>query len=144
MEYNLKCNEEQLKVIQKSLDLFSRILIGQIDEVVHVFRNENINNYKFDFNKINNLSHEIRKLKTNIELCPNSSFGIHNSDFVPDSSRKAYDILQVIRHKLSWDSVGKDPKKDDRDYKTMFGVSFDEPYKSSKDDKFKLPILENN
>jgi hypothetical protein len=144
MEYNLKCNEEHLKIINKSLDLFSRVLMGQLDEVALVFRFENINNDNFDFNKINNLSNEFRNLKINIGLSPNSCYGIHNNEFVSDSSRKSYDILQVIRHKLAWDRVDKDPKKDDRDFKSMFGVSFDEPYKSSNDDKFKLPILENN
>ena len=144
MKYNLQCDEEQLKIITKSLDLFSRILIGQFDEVALVFRDENINNDNFDFCKINNLSNEFRKLKEDIGLYSNSNYGIHNDKFVSDSARKAYDILQVIRYKLAWDKVNKDPKKDERDFKTMFGVSFDEPYKSSNDDKFKLPILENN
>jgi len=71
---------------------------------------------------------------------PNASLGIH-SQHISDRARKAYDIQQIVRHSIAWDSEGKDPSTHERDWKTMMQVSFDSPQKISKDRSFVLPEI---
>jgi len=69
-----------------------------------------------------------------------SNLGIHNQ-LVDDSARIAFDIHQVMRNYISWEGVyssGKMVRGGQRVYSCTFGVSFDEPYATSKEP---LPIL---
>jgi hypothetical protein len=143
--YKLEITEEQAQIIQKSLDLYSRVLIGQFEEVVNVVKWDadgwkDFDGNKIPFENIHAFGDQIRNLKERLMSMPsNGSHGIH-SPHVDDKARKAWDIQKVIRHKLAWDREGKDPSKDSRD-STMFGVSFDAPDVSSHDKNYKLPTI---
>src|SRR4051794_26921334 len=77
-------------VLISSLDLYSRILIGQIAEACQWwgerFRCE--------------LIHSIKLRLTGFE--PNTDWGIANPN-TPDRAKIAHDIQKVVRHRLAWD-----------------------------------------
>ena len=63
-----------------------------------------------------------------------SSLGIHNDDVRP-TPRIAWDLYQVIRHRLAWDKAVAEGVVDSPDaprkWPAMLGVHYDEPMKSS-------------
>lgn len=143
MKYNIQCSREQVQLINNALDLYSRVLIGQLQEVESVLRwnipeNDDPNRYE----KLNKLSDAIKEAKPLIGLPQNGSYGIHNTTEVSDVARKMWDMQKVFRHKIAWDDEGKDPNIDERDFKRMFGVNFDTPDKSSTDENFELPTID--
>lgn len=128
-KYNLTITKDQANLLVQALDMFSRVGIGQLDAVANhpeiearVSRGEADCESYFDAGKL----FDEAKLKL-FGLTPGASFGIHN-DSVDDSARVAWDLMQVVRHRLSWDRVGS-PEK--RDFSTMMGVNFDTPRQSS-------------
>lgn len=98
---NLK--DFQARVLVSALDFFTRIGIGQIEEISHgiyVFGWNYPNEWMEQFNEVREILDEI---KFNlIGMPPNASYGIHSPE-IPDEIRMAYDIQQVIRHRLAWD-----------------------------------------
>ena len=109
---------DKCKFLILVLDLYSRIGIGQFEEILHVdnIRKNIPNNER---NKIESLLKDVKFLLTG---CPvNGSLGIYNPD-VPQNAKMAHDIMQVIRHRISWD---QNPKGG-------ITVNFDEPLKCSE------------
>jgi len=137
--YDLKVTEEQARLIQKSLDLYSRILIGQFEEISNVILWDVLEWSDFEGNqvpceKIHQFKDRIGLLKQELlGIPPNASHGIH-SEKVSDNARKAYDIQKVIRHRIAWDNL--------KEGQTPFGVNFDEPDISSNDENYKLPTMD--
>ena len=140
----IEVSDEQVYVIVEALDLFSRVLIGQVEEVGGVMSKYNVNmldsevvgsvgnqytQHKPDkkaYDAHHDFTDAIRSLKHNLlGIHANGSYGIH-SDAVHDNSRVAYDIQQVLRNHLAWKN-----HKGDSVAGTM-GVSFDKPYQTSK------------
>jgi len=99
--YNLKLTEEQAQILAASLDLFTRVGCGDFEEM---------------------LRHPTWQLKTLMSLTPNTRRDLEsNLDRVrlaiadlrhserigipaaDEINKIAYDVLQVIRHKLAWD-----------------------------------------
>ena len=79
--------------------------------------------------------------KTEIErylkekLTPDLSQGAFNSmhsQRVPEQCQVAWDAYQHLRREVSWHGAGKDWRTDQRDWKAMTGVHYDEPFKASK------------
>jgi hypothetical protein len=99
VKYLLEINEEHAKVIIEALDVFSRIHMGQLDIVAEQL------NFSDFFNKTNvydtGFKLKIDELKTMIGLCGNSHLGIRNK-MVHEYAKIAFDIQQVIRHRLAW------------------------------------------
>ena len=63
-----------------------------------------------------------------------SDLGIHNDDVHP-TPKIAWDLYQVIRHRLAWDKAVAEGVVDSpdspRNWTAMLGVHYDEPMKSS-------------
>ena len=140
----IEINDEQAYVIVEALDLFSRVLIGQVEEAGSVMNKYNVNMLdneivgaegsqytqhkpnKKAYDEHHAFSDAIRSLKhTLLGIHSNGSYGIH-SCAVHDNARVAFDIQQVLRNHLAWkyhkgDSVAG-----------TIGVSFDKPYQTSK------------
>lgn len=123
MQYKITVTESQAHIIIEALDLYSRIGIGQFDEMVRhapVFRYADPYRNELEpvpLENIRNFRDAIGHMGASyIGLPPNASFGIHHPK-VDDSARVAVDILQVIRHRLAWD----------RNPKGSMGVAFDVP-----------------
>ena len=147
----IEINDEQAYVIVEALDLFSRVLIGQSEEVGSVMNKYNVNMLdsemvgaegnqytqskpdKKAYDAHHDFTDAIRSLKHSLlGIHINGSYGIH-SDVVHDNARVAYDIQQVLRNHLAW----KHHKSGS--FGGTMGVSFDKPYQTSK---LPLPKIE--
>ena len=120
--YELSISEKQARVMVDALDLFSRIGIGQLREVLRHPQYERVilrdnESYKY----CERLLDQIKKLLTGFG--PSASYGIACPE-VHDDSNIAYDLLQVIRHRLAWD----------RNPKGGIEVYFDRPIQLSKEE----------
>ena len=140
----LELSDEQAAVLVEALDLYSRCLIGQLEEVGQVALVYNVNMLDSEVRQSNkqiytvskpdkrawdahhDFSDAIRKLKQDLlGIHSNGSYGIH-SEFVHDNARVAYDVLQVVRNHIAW-------KRHKGDCVTgTLGVSFDKPHQTSK------------
>jgi len=118
MKCELKLTEQQARVIIQALEFWSRMFLGQVEEIKWHPAVQ-------DRKKSMALDSLVRQLKLSIfpELSPHGYFGIH-SDKVPDQARQAFDILQVLRHQL-WLSEGRQPR---------YAVDADEPTRLSEDE----------
>jgi hypothetical protein len=92
--YRLEISEEQARVISLACELLSRLHMGQLNAAadVHVQRD-----------CFHALADELRKLKPMLTGMPqNAHWGITGPE-LPDEARVAFDLHQVIRHRLAWD-----------------------------------------
>ena len=105
---------EQLRLIQEALDMYSRIGIGQMIVIKDhptfekTLRKKCTVDGKVDYG----IYHEQRKIADHhftqgrdtllIDYTHglNGSYGIYNQEQVDESSRVAYDLVQVIRHEF--------------------------------------------
>lgn len=112
MNFNLTLNEFQAKVMVQALDVFSRIGIGQLEEIESLLRRHGHNDFNYDAVKdaLNLLKQEI------MGQPPNGSFGIHHPE-VHDVFKVSWDLQQVVRYCLAW---SQHPEGG-------FGVNFYEP-----------------
>ena len=148
----IEISDEQAYVIVEALDLFSRVLIGQAEEVGSVMNKYSVNmldsevvgdvgkqytQHKPDkkaWDAHHDFTDGVRELKHSIlGIHKNGSYGIHSEE-VHDNSRVAYDMLQAVRNHLAW-----------RRHKGgcvmgTLGVSFDTPTRTSKQ---QLPKIED-
>jgi hypothetical protein len=117
----LTFNVEQAYVLRDALESYSRMKAGQFDTVIRdLFRDRYCQG---DFNH-ENTDNACRELKLLVfpELNYNTSYGV-GSRVYPEGTI-AWDIMQVIRHKLAWDKLeGEQPK--------YFGVQYGTPMKFS-------------
>jgi hypothetical protein len=116
----LTVTEKQLQLIQKSLDFYSRIGIGQFEEIKNhpTFEKHLHREFKIDDKTDYSRYHAVRDSVDNMLVQPrnmlyndnslsrNGSWGIFNPN-VDDSCREAFDLIQVIRHEF-WK---KNPKR---------------------------------
>lgn len=116
--YQLSLTEKQAQVIINALDLYSRIGMGQLEEIAHILRSSpNANPDKIL---------AVEALAREAADCWMGHVGGYNgisSDKVHDVFRIAWDLQQVIRYRLAWD----------RHPEGGIQVVFDEPLKSSKE-----------
>ena len=119
----LEVTENQLSLIQRALDFYSRVGIGQFEQIKdhptflkHLSKEFALENGKTDYIKFHNVRDSVDEaftlprnmLYNKLGLSTNSSWGIHNPN-VDDSCREAFDIIQVIRHEF-WK---RDPERSD-------------------------------
>lgn len=123
----LELTSKQADVLVSALDLYSRILIGQFEEIAHLSLVHNVDMLPEKMmERHHQFSDELRKLKERLLAIPrNGSFGIHSKK-VSDLARVAYDIQQVVRNALAWE----------RTPGGGIGVNFDRPMQTSSQ---KLP-----
>lgn len=92
-KYSITVTKEQAKLISLVLDIYSRMESGQLKYVFSMVpwkHNENLKS-------VEPILKELQLLLTGIQ---NGNLGIGN---VSNSAKMAYDLHQVIRHRLSWD-----------------------------------------
>jgi len=96
-QYQLKISEQQAEIISAALELYARLLCGQAWPIAELF-----------IGKPNYL--DLRQIMENLSLIPELPPGSSHSicaPITPEKSKIAYDLHQVIRHRLAWD---KNPK----------------------------------
>lgn len=109
---------EHLRIIRDALDLYGRIGMGQYREILtHQLPRPYDQTTK---QQAEYLLDVVRRL-TMPELSTPNTYHSIRSEKISDNFRVAYDIQQVLRHRLAWD---QNPKGD-------FMVDFDEPWRTS-------------
>lgn len=129
--YVLEVSQKQARIIDEAVDLYSRIGMGQLSELLYYFParfNGGQRTEKFSQNR-DEAEHLLVRIK---ELIGNLPSGHHYHSIadpdINDAFRVAYDIRQVVRHFLAWERVpGGGYNRD-----------FDEPMRLSQLD---LPIF---
>lgn len=120
MQENLEINEDHIKLLIRILDFYSRIVLGQFEEILYgciIFGWNSSIISNIDLVKIRRLLGEIKhKLYT-------GPFGIYSEE-IPEEAKITYDIQQVIRYRLAWDN---NPNGG-------ITIDFDEPMKCSNID----------
>lgn len=89
-QYNLTITENQAKLLVKALDFYSRIGMGQFEELVRLLSDERCNN----FGIANDLMYVVKSV-----LFGKNHFGIMSKE-LPDNFRIAWDIRKVIEHQF--------------------------------------------
>jgi hypothetical protein len=127
-EYNLTLNADQARVIQMALELYSRVGAGQLGFLME--HPEIQKRTRAARLSVTELQVAIDGIKGAIyaDMAPGQYYGIHSRELL-DDTRSAWDLQQVIRHRMAWDQAGN-PEK--RDFNTMFQVFFDDPMAASK------------
>ena len=124
--YHLYLTERQAQILTEALDLFSRIGMGQFGEIGYILSvYQNKNTSEDSYTKINKID-EIRRLAreaANIWMGSSGSYHGITSDNISDVFRVAWDLQQVIRHRLAWD----------RSPSGGLQVNFDTPLRSSQE-----------
>jgi hypothetical protein len=116
--YTLVMTEKQANIIKDALDVFSRLQMGQgwvIDDIFHQ-----------GYEKSRMIDHMFKSVYFP-SLEENAYHGIHSKE-ISNDARVAYDMIQVIRHRIFWDNH---PDED----KHSWCVSSHKPMKSSMDNK---------
>lgn len=121
-EYKISLSENQLQIISKALDVYSRLGIGQFRDALECLPTQEFrpNGWNESMDEIGNIVKQFTH--DNVDGY-RSSLGIMNTK-TKDQFRVAWDIQQVIRHKISWDNH--------KDGDSTFTVNFHEPFKSSE------------
>jgi len=109
----------------QSLDMYSRMGMGQLWVIESELRVSGFFGGKKRSPKYEDVTQLVNRLTSVLYgfPYPNMAYGIHGRE-VPTECKLAYDIQQVVRHRLAWDSVGNPPA---RDWSKMMGCSFDNP-----------------
>jgi hypothetical protein len=123
--YRLTLTEDQLRVIKSSLESYSRMAIGQFKTSLEEVWYDKV--YKVDRKRLEAACDELKELFTGL-MSKGASYGIHQEE-VREEARIAYDLNQVIRHRLAYDD---NPKGGNT-------VNYHEPLRSSTQP---LPIIE--
>jgi len=113
-KYNLTLTENQARVMKDALELYARAGMGQLDLIgdVHLRKPNKLDTESFI--ELRTLLHKCEKVIT--KLLGGGFFSI-SSDETPEDCRIAWDIYQVVRHRLAHD----------REPKGGWTVDFDKP-----------------
>jgi hypothetical protein len=119
MQYKLTITENQAKAISIALDFYSRISGGQFEEITSHFPWRNFKDHD-ELDKATEIFTDLKCLLTGLKRSqPN--MGLHT---IPERGKIAYDLHQVIRHRLANDNPDKSHK---------YSVDFDTPRKTSQE-----------
>jgi hypothetical protein len=128
--YTLTITEKQARALMDACELLSRIQGGQIREAFDYLPLKK----DIDWSVYHEIQDElIRRMPEILEGGIDgwsSSFGVGHPE-LPESHDIAWDLYQVIRHKLSWERAVDDgvieSENSPRKWSEMMGVSFDPP-----------------
>jgi hypothetical protein len=116
-KYTLTLDEEQANVLSQACELLSRIYMGQLNSIADCF-------VTMDGIKYSELGDKLRELVPLVTGVPNGFYAIHSKK-LPDTARVAWDLHQVIRHRVSHDRADRDGIPND--FKHRMFINYDEP-----------------
>lgn len=137
--YKLTITKTQARALTVASELLARLGMGQWrDAMLRMPLKKDLSTWHEDLEEIGRIlsKHIDRDVKEYTE-----SLGV-GSGRVSFSSKDAWDIYQVLRHKMSWDDAimrGLIMEGDRRDFSTMWAVDYDSPLKISEGP---LPLIE--
>ena len=100
--YQLTITEKQASVIREALEAHSRMLGGQFDIVLTDMFRDRWCTGEFDHDGLAEAHKQLRRMIFP-ELSPTSYHGVGNTAY--PSADVAWDIMQVLRHRLAWDRL---------------------------------------
>lgn len=104
-QYQLTLNDEQVQMLLRALDVYSRIGCGQFDRILEMFRDDPRRREKTDWRTLplgrDTLFRFIKQQLLSLE--GDASYSICSSE-VPVDYRMAWDMLQVVRHHIAWEA----------------------------------------
>jgi hypothetical protein len=101
MKYTIELTENQAAVIQRACEVYMRLCIGQLEHVHDVTiwgEAEPKEGHAIEANRVRAYSNALKFEMFGFN--PQESWGVYQS---PNRIRTAYDVIQVIRHRLAWD-----------------------------------------
>jgi hypothetical protein len=103
MQITITVNETQAYVIMNALETYSRLLMGQFNEIDTLFVNNGNDVWK-DFIRRQELEMRLKSARKCVYpmLEDNAYYGIFDKVHTPNNSRIAWDIKKAIEHDLSW------------------------------------------
>jgi hypothetical protein len=133
--YKIEITEKQAAILSQACELLARLGINQVREI--------FNHIPIDYNGIDYEAYHDDQLAIETILKKHVKNPPFNS--YPDSkSNIAWDLYQVLRKELSWEHAIKQgyvsSKKDERNWKEMSGVNYDEPMKTSEQPLAKITV----
>jgi len=127
----ITCSKEHLGILSLTCDKISRIQICQFDNVADIAWPVN----NLDFEKMWDFRRGLDSLKFFWDMTSNMSYSIFSKE-VSDTARTLWDMHQVIRNRLAYDSnPGVTPGN--RWERRKFTVDFDEPFHANKE----IPLI---
>ena len=136
MSWKIELSDTQVSVIQKALEMYSRLLMGQISTVLEAFPDLSWD----DRQQIHKFARQyiFKELDS-----PNAFYSICNGDKIGENAQVAWDIQQVVRQAVSWHRAGKKLGVDKRDWgDSMWGVNFDDPSQTGSEPLCKIERVE--
>jgi hypothetical protein len=131
--YKITCNKRQLQLISIACDLVSRLQCCQFDHITNVVQPRDFGLENENFTRLRYFRETLLEIKEYFDLNINSSYGIFSPE-VQNSARTWWDMHQVIRNKLAYESnPGITPEN--RWEKGKITVDFDEPAHSDKENE---------
>lgn len=125
---NIVLSANDIHVLVRVLDLYGRLGLGQLnfltDELIMFYIHDD-----FNYEKARDLCDDLKRFLFNFQ--PNSSYGIHSKQ-MHNNFREAYDMQQVLRHRVSWDNNPEGGTT----------VNFDIPFKTSTNKKSQFIKIE--
>lgn len=139
--YLLKLTRAQAQTLVNACDLYSRIGIGQFEEIDQLARMGMLNHRndpatgaparEAEWGRLEQAREALNAAKRHITgMESNASYGIHNP-LVHKDFKVAWDLQQVVRHRLAWDTRGNPARRDWTGVNSMMGVTYDDPMASS-------------
>lgn len=142
--YTLTVTRTQADLISQACDLIARLGIGQWPEFIRHLPGDIALQGFHDARE--RLQPVMTDLLAKYPIGPDkivingwgSHLGIYNPN-APECARRAWDILQVVRHRLSWDWAEAEGMTDGKARPLgMIGVNYDTPIRSSDQP---LPVI---
>ncbi|MEM1225934.1 MAG: hypothetical protein AAGJ40_09555 [Planctomycetota bacterium] len=115
--YSLTMSHRQAAVVREALEAYSRMKSGQFN---HAIGDQFLDRYCTGGFSHENADRIFGEIKAMIfpELSPNESFGV-GSRVYPEAT-VAWDVQQVIRHRLAWDRLADEGKETPDRYNVCF------------------------
>lgn len=120
-KYVLTLDEEQANVLSMACELLSRIHMGQLKSVADCFM-------AMDCCRWTEIRDKLEEIEPLITGRKNCFFGIHSKE-IPNRARIAWDLYQVLRHRVSHDRADREGIPNDFSHRMT--VNYDEPMVSS-------------
>ena len=132
MPYTISLTDAQAQVLSTACEILARLGIGQYDDALrHLPQRDGID-WGAWHDDMRTIGEMLSRHMVNGIDGYRSSLGINHAK-TSDESQVAWDMYQVIRHRLAWDRAIAAGITDGtvRDWSQMMGVHYDKPMKSS-------------
>jgi hypothetical protein len=127
--YHLHLNEAQARAISHACEVLARLGMGQLRDALECLP---LKEYAPDgfFDDIEGIAHILNK-HTTLHHGPGRYHGISSAETSPES-KTAWDVYQVIRHRLAWDAAqAKGHPGEGEAPPPAWSVIYDQPHKTS-------------